>query len=87
MAMFIRRVTFAPLPGEVLALRDALLARSTPENPVIVARRLTGEPQLIVNQMHTDLAAYEAWYKGFTPSPAVTSRISGLASALWEIRV
>jgi hypothetical protein len=42
--MFMRRVTFAPLPGEVLALRDALLARSTPENPVIVARRLSGEP-------------------------------------------
>jgi hypothetical protein len=37
--------------------------------------------------MHTDLAAYEAWYKGFTPSPAITSRISGLASALWEIQV
>jgi len=82
--VFIQRAVFQPIPERVPALREALLALNTPANPVTVLRRIWGGLEFIVLGAHESLAAYEDWYRRFTPDPKLQGLYAAVSWELWE---
>jgi len=85
--VFIRRATFTPIIGKTMALRDALVALNTLATPRVIARRIGGPVQFAINQAFDDLAAFEDWYRRYTPNPEIVGLVTSAAWELWDLRV